>query len=117
MDMYYQSNPGAQPFSAKSGYSAEHSISFGNLFYGIWKRKILILSVFAIAVAGVVLWLSVAERRYTPELRILIESAENPFTQPQSSTNQRNSVDKNEVTSQVQVLLSSDLAQSVGKFG
>ena len=115
MDMYYQSNPGAQPFSANSGYSAEHSISFGNLFYGIWKRKILILSVFAIAVAGVVLWLSVAERRYTPELRILIESAENPFTQPQSSTNQRNSVDKNEVTSQVQVLLSSDLAQKVAK--
>lgn len=113
MDMSYQSHPGVQSHNVGAAYSAEHSISFGNLFYGIWKRKILIFAVFAVTMAAVVFWLATAERRYTPELRILIESAENPFTRPQSAVNQRSTVDRNEVTSQVQVLLSSDLARKV----
>ncbi len=113
MDNLYQSNPVANP-AMGAGYSAEQSISITNLLYGVWKRKLLILLVFAITMAGVVFWLSVAKPRYTPELRILIESTENAFTQPQSSLNQqRNTVDRNEVTSQVQVLLSSDLAHKV----
>ena len=115
MNMSHQSHPGPQYHPAASTYSTDHSISFGNLFHGIWRRKFLIALVFGVAVAGVVFWLSTAERRYTPELRILIENNENPFTQPQSTVNQRNSVDKNEVTSQVQVLLSSDLARKVAR--
>ncbi len=115
MDMSYQSHPGVQNHPANSHYVPEQSISFGNLFHGIWRRKILVFLVFATAVAGVVFWLSTADRRYTPELRILIESNENPFTQTQAAANQRNTVDKNEVTSQVQVLLSSDLAKNVSR--
>lgn len=115
MNMSHQSPPGAPYHPAASTYSTEHSISFGNLFLGIWRRKFLISLVFGVLVAGVVFWLSTAERRYTPELRILIENNENPFTQPQTAINQRNTVDKNEVTSQVQVLLSSDLARKVAR--
>ena len=115
MNMSHESPPGAQYHTAASTYSTEHSISFGNLFLGIWRRKFLIALVFGVAVAGVVFWLSTAERRYTPELRILIENAENPFTQPQTAINQRNTIDKNEVTSQVQVLLSNDLARKVAR--
>ena len=115
MNMSHQSPPGPQYHPAASTYSTEHSISFGNLFHGIWRRKFLIALVFGVAVAGVVFWLSTAERRYTPELRILIENAENPFTQPQTTVNQRSTIDKNEVTSQVQVLLSNDLARKVAR--
>lgn len=115
MDNLYQGNSVAHS-AMGTGYSAEQSISITNLLHGVWKRKLLILVVFAITMAGVVFWLSVAKPRYTPELRILIESTENAFTQPQSSLNQqRNTVDRNEVTSQVQVLLSSDLAHQVAK--
>lgn len=115
MNMSYQSNPVGQVYSSVPAYSTEQSISFGNLLYGVWSRKFLILGVFIATMAGVVFWLSTAEPRYTPELRILIESDENPYTQPRSALNQRPTIDPNEVASQVQVLLSNDLAQKVVK--
>lgn len=114
MDNLYRSTPTASP-GGDGAYSIDQSISFGNLLHGMWKRKLIMIGVFAIVMTAVVGWLSVAERTYTPEVRILVEGNENVFTQPQASQNQRATVDKNEVASQVQVLLSNDLAQQVAK--
>jgi len=116
MDKSYQSIPPGhlrgQPVLSSS-YSAEQSISIGNLLQGVWRRKLLILCTFVLVMTGVIVSLALTSPRYTPELRILIENNENQFTQSQADANQRNTVDESEVASQVQVLLSSDLARKV----
>ena len=86
-----------------------------NIIHGIWSRKFLFVAVFGVAVMAVVYYLATVDVSYTPQTRLLVENAENAFTRPQSTLTQRTTVDQNEVVSQVQVLLSADLAGKVIK--
>lgn len=117
MDKSYQQIPPGQALGASasvtSTYSTEQSISLINILQGVWRRKLLILCTFVLVMTGVVVGLSITKPRYSPELRVLIENTENQFTQSQAEANQRTTVDENEVASQVQVFLSSDLARRV----
>ncbi|MGI9414288.1 MAG: GumC family protein, partial [Hyphomicrobiales bacterium] len=103
---------GAGP-SAASAHA--DGISMWNVIHGIWARKLLFVAVFGFTMLAVVYYLATVKASYTPQTRLLVENTENAFTRPQSSSNQRVTVDQNEVVSQVQVLLSSDLARKVIK--
>ena len=88
-------------------------ISMWNIVHGIWARKLLFIAVFGLSVMAVAYYLATVDASYTPQTRLLVENAENAFTRPQTNTNPRTIVDQNEVVSQVQVLLSADLANKV----
>ena len=101
--------------SAVPEHSDADGISMWNIIHGIWSRKFLFVAVFGVAVMAVVYYLATVDVSYTPQTRLLVENAENAFTRPQSTLTQRTTVDQNEVVSQVQVLLSADLAAKVIK--
>jgi len=88
----------------------EGSLDLRALLAGIWGRKRMIFGiVIAITLAAAAYVLSVAPR-YTSEARVLISNSETPFTQAGITSQQRPPVDPQAVQSEVQVLLSKDLA-------
>ena len=101
--------------SAAPAHADADGISMWNIVHGIWARKVLFIAVFGLSVIAVAYYLATADASYTPQTRLLVESSENAFTRPQNNTNPRTTVDQNEVVSQVQVLLSADLANKVIK--
>jgi uncharacterized protein involved in exopolysaccharide biosynthesis len=98
---------------------AADELDLGALARAVWRRKrlIAVLTVGAAAIAYFAA--STITPRYRSEARVLIESRENIFLRPeaQKSVEQAAAVDLEAVTSQVQLILSRDLAlEVIGKL-
>lgn len=95
--------------------ASDIDIDLGRLFGSLavrWKRILFVaLAVTALALAFA--WL--ATPRYKGETRILIETRESVFTRPQTTGENDRLLDEEGVTSQVQVITSTDLLKEVAR--
>src|SRR5262252_2064624 len=91
-------------------------IDLGLLGRVLWRKKVLICGLTLIAAALAFLAVNVITPRYKSEARVLIETRENAFFRPDAEKlNERSTVDQEAVTSQVQLILSRDLAREIIK--
>ncbi len=103
--------------SADAAMAQGAQIDLGALGGALWRRKYLVvgLTLLTAAIAfAAVNWIT---PRYKSEARVLIETRENIFLRPDAdkNTERGSTVDQEAVTSQVQLLLSRDLAREVIK--
>jgi polysaccharide biosynthesis transport protein len=100
--------PGAIPGS---------DIDLGALRHALWSKKSLILGLTLLAAAIAFLAVNLVTPRYKSEARVLLEMRENIFFRPDAEkmTERVATVDQEAVTSQVQLILSRDLAREVIK--
>jgi polysaccharide biosynthesis transport protein len=92
-------------------------LDLGALGRALWRKKgrIIILTLMAVAIAFAAV--NMITPRYRSEARVLIETRENIFLRPdaEKSTERGTTVDQEAMTSQVQLILSRDLARDVIK--
>ena len=83
----------------------------------LWAKKTTILGFTLIAAAAAFVVVNAITPRYTSESRLLLEVRENVFMRAEAdkSAGDRTNIDPEAVTSQIQVVLSRDLAQDVIK--
>jgi len=81
----------------------------------VWRNKRSIIGPTLIMVAAAYIGVNLLTPRYKSEARVLVESRENVFLRPEAekSLMDRGTVDQEMVTSQVQLVLSRDLARAV----
>src|SRR5438105_4671135 len=97
---------------------ANGELDLGALGRALWQKKGLILALTLIAAAIAFATVNAITPRYRSEARILIETRENIFLRPDAEKNameRGSNVDQEAVTSQVQLLLSRDLAREIIK--
>lgn len=95
--------------------ASDIDVDLGRLFGSLvvrWKR-ILFVALAVTALALGYAWL--ATPHYRGETRILIETRESVFTRPQTGSDDRPLLDEEGVTSQVQVITSTDLLKDVAR--
>ena len=92
-------------------------IDLGAVGRALWRKKFLILGLTLFAAAIAFLAVNLVTPRYKSEARVLVEARENIFFRPdaEKSLDRANTVDQEAVTSQVQLVLSRDLAREVIK--
>jgi uncharacterized protein involved in exopolysaccharide biosynthesis len=89
---------------------------FRALGRALWRKKLRILAFTVIAAAAAFVVVNAITPRYRSEARVLLEARENVFLRAEADKQQdRSAVDAETVTSQVQVILSRDLAREVIK--
>jgi uncharacterized protein involved in exopolysaccharide biosynthesis/Mrp family chromosome partitioning ATPase len=89
---------------------------FRALGRALWRRKLRIVAFTLIAAAAAFVVVNSITPRYRSESRVLLEAKENVFLRAEADKQQdRGAVDAQTVTSQVQVILSRDLAREVIK--
>ena len=89
---------------------------FRSLGTALWRRKTKIIAFTLIAAAGAFVVVNSITPRYRSEARILLEAKENVFLRAEADKQvERATVDPETVTSQIQVVLSRDLAREVIK--
>lgn len=90
-------------------------IDLGSLGAAIWRRKLLLTGLTLMAAAIAFAAVNLVTPRYKSEARVLIETRENIFLRPDADKNAERgtTVDQEAVTSQVQLVLSRDLARTV----
>jgi uncharacterized protein involved in exopolysaccharide biosynthesis/Mrp family chromosome partitioning ATPase len=89
---------------------------FRALGRALWRKKLRILAFTAIVAAAAFVVVNAITPRYRSEARVLLEARENVFLRAEADKQQdRNAVDAETVASQVQVILSRDLAREVIK--
>jgi uncharacterized protein involved in exopolysaccharide biosynthesis/Mrp family chromosome partitioning ATPase len=96
--------------------ASDIDIDLGRLFSSLARNwlRILTVALAATALAFVIAWS--ATPHYQAETRILIETRESVFTRPESSgENERPILDEEGVTSQVEVISSTDILKQVAK--
>ena len=100
--------PGAIPGS---------DIDLGALRHALWSKRSLILGLTLVAAAIAFVAVNLITPRYKSEARVLVEMRENIFFRPDAEkmTERVTTVDQEAVTSQVQLILSRDLAREVIK--
>jgi uncharacterized protein involved in exopolysaccharide biosynthesis len=92
-------------------------LDIGALGRGLWRRRRIIALLTLVTAALAFTGVSMVTPRYRSEARVLIETRENIFLRPEAEkTLERNAtVDQEAVTSQVQLILSRDLARDIVK--
>ena len=101
---------------ARAGTDSAHStdgIDIIGLAVGVWRRKFLIGSVVAAAVVGAAVLLTLATPKFSSEARVLIEDRESGFSRISADQARAAPPDNLAIRSQVEVLLSEDLALGV----
>ncbi|MEA2904577.1 MAG: tyrosine-protein kinase Etk/Wzc [Alphaproteobacteria bacterium] len=90
-------------------------LDLGALGRALWRRKRLIVTLTLAAAAIAFAAVNMMTPRYKSEARVLIETRDNIFLRPdaEKTTERGATVDQEAVTSQVQLLLSRDLAREV----
>jgi uncharacterized protein involved in exopolysaccharide biosynthesis/Mrp family chromosome partitioning ATPase len=90
-------------------------LDLGALGRAIWRRKRLIIGLTLLAAAIAFAAVNYVTPRFKSEARVLIETRENVFLRPEAdrSTERAATVDQEAVTSQVQLILSRELALDV----
>jgi uncharacterized protein involved in exopolysaccharide biosynthesis/Mrp family chromosome partitioning ATPase len=87
---------------------------FRALGRALWRKKTKIIAFTLIAAAGAYAVVNMITPRYRSEARVLLEAKENVFLRAEADKQvERSGVDAETVTSQVQVILSRDLAREV----
>jgi tyrosine-protein kinase Etk/Wzc len=92
-------------------------IELGALGRALWRKKVLIAGLTLLAAAIAFAAVNFITPRYKSEARVLIETRENIFFRPdaEKAIERGTTVDQEAVTSQVQLILSRDLAREVIK--
>lgn len=94
--------------------SPDGELDLRSLGRALWNKSLLILALTLGAVGIAFLITSTIAPRYKAETRVLVEQRENVFLRPDADTSvERNAVDPEAVTSQVQLIQSRDLALDV----
>ncbi|MGH6738569.1 MAG: Wzz/FepE/Etk N-terminal domain-containing protein, partial [Bradyrhizobium sp.] len=90
-------------------------VSLGMVGRALWRNKRSIIAPVLIMTAAAYIGVNLITPRYKSEARVLIEGRENIFLRPEAekSMTDRSTVDPETVTSQVQLVLSRDLAREV----
>lgn len=104
--------------SSYQDQSSDADIDISQLFAAIWREKIRILAGALIVTALVFVAFSLVSPKYTAETKLLIDASESVFTRPSTENqvlDQRQSADRENVLSQVEVITSSDLLLSVAE--
>jgi uncharacterized protein involved in exopolysaccharide biosynthesis len=96
---------------------ATGEIELGALGRALWRKKFLIIGLTLIAAMLAFAAVNYITPRYKSEARVLIETRENIFLRPdaEKSLERSSTVDQEAVTSQVQLILSRDLAREIIK--
>src|SRR5216684_5557642 len=99
------------------GVTQAAEIDLGALGRALWRKKFLIIGLTLIAALLAFAAVNYITPRYKSEARVLIETRENIFLRPdaEKSTERGATVDQEAVTSQVQLILSRDVAREVIK--
>src|SRR5713226_10348684 len=104
--------PGATPV----GEVDLGAVDLGILGRALWRKKTLIAGLTLLAAALAFAAVNAITPRYKSEARVLIETRENAFFRPDAEKmSERSTVDQEAVTSQVQLILSRDLAREIIK--
>jgi polysaccharide biosynthesis transport protein len=90
-------------------------VSLGALWAGIKSRKSWIILPTLLALMGSALLVNLVTSRYTGETRLLLESRDSYYTRPGQDQVGASQIDTEAVTSQVQVMMSRDLAREAIK--
>jgi tyrosine-protein kinase Etk/Wzc len=95
--------------------TAVEELDLGALGRALWRRKVTILGLTLGAAAIALIAVSLITPKYKSEARVLIESRENIFLRPEAEkTNEPSAtVDQEAVASQIQLILSRDLARDI----
>jgi len=95
--------------------AAVEELDLGALGRALWRRKVPIIAVTLAAAAAAFMAVSLITPKYRSESRVLIETRENIFLRPEAErTNEPSAtVDQEAVASQVQLILSPDLARDI----
>jgi succinoglycan biosynthesis transport protein ExoP len=103
--------------NGRLGITPTGEIDLGALGRALWRRKLLIAGLTLAAAALAFAAVNLITPRYKSEARVLIETRENIFFRPdaEKATERGATVDQEAVTSQVQLILSRDLAREVIK--
>jgi uncharacterized protein involved in exopolysaccharide biosynthesis len=90
-------------------------INLGTIGRAIWRKKLAIVGLTMIVAGAAFITVSLVTPRYKSEARVLVEGRENIFLRPEAEKSliERGAVDPEAVTSQVQLVLSRDLAREV----
>src|SRR5882757_4922449 len=99
------------------GAAPTGEIDLGALGRALWRKKVLIIGLTLLAAAIAFAAVNMITPRYKSEARVLIETRENIFFRPdaEKASERGTTVDQEAVTSQVQLILSRDLAREVIK--
>ncbi len=91
------------------------TLDLSALAAAVWRRRLWIAVPTVLALAGSAVVVNLTSPTYRSEARILVESGETSYTRPESdrSGGDRQAIDQEAVSSQVQVLQSRDLARTV----
>ena len=83
----------------------------------LWARRVWIIAPALVALAGSFVAVTLTTPTYRSETRLLVENGESPYTRPESdrSAGDRAAVDQEAVLSQVQLVLSRDVAKTVAE--
>ncbi|MBN8937730.1 MAG: GumC family protein, partial [Rhizobiales bacterium] len=94
---------------------ADEEMNLGTVARAVWRRKLAIIGLTLIVGGGAFAAVSAMTPKYKSEARVLVEGRENIFLRPEAekATSDRSPVDQETVTSQVQLVLSRDLAREV----
>ena len=107
------------PSTARPGaaQATVEELDVGALGRALWRKKILIIGLTLLAASVAFIIVNLITPRYKSEARVLIETRDNIFLRPEAAakTNDPNTttVDPEAVTSQVQLILSRDLARDI----
>ena len=103
---------GSQYSSAPGPTDGEMNLS--SVARAIWRNKRSIIGPTLIMAAAAFIGVNLITPRYKSEARVLVEGRENIFLRPEAdkSLTDRGAIDAETVTSQVQLILSRDLARA-----
>ena len=95
--------------------AAVEELDLGALGRALWRRKVSILALTLAAAAIAFIAVSLITPRYKSETRVLIETRENIFLRPEAEKTAEPgaTVDQEAVASQIQLILSRDLARDI----
>ena len=99
------------------GSPASEEMNLGSIGRAIWRNKRSIIGPTLVMAAAAFIGVNLITPRYKSEARVLVEGRENIFLRPEvdKAMIDRGTIDAETVTSQVQLILSRDLAREVIK--
>ena len=103
------------PAPAAVPMAADGEADMRGLGRALWQKRTRILGFTVIAAAAAFVVVNAITPRYLSESRLLLEARENVFLRAEADKNngERNTIDPEAVTSQIQLVLSRDLARKV----
>ncbi len=109
-----KSKPAAPPLPVMRPIAADGEPDMRGLGRALWRRKASILGLTILAAGITYLVVNAITPRYQSESRLLLEARENVFLRAEADkTGERSTIDPEAVTSQIQLVLSRDLARDV----